>query len=121
MQNGEVFIPIVLFLVLFGAFYLYMNSRHKERMALIDKGADPSLFYGASRMNRRQSLSWWTLKLGLFLVGIAIGILVGDLLGELTRLEEGVAYASSIMLFGGLGLVFYYFYEKHQLQENEFE
>ena len=121
MHTGEVFIPIVLFLVLFGAFYLYMTARHKERMALIDKGADPSFFYSGRKMNIRQILSWWTLKIGLFLIGVSIGILIGNILAETTRLDEGVCYASSILMFGGLGLVAYYFYEKRQFQDMELE
>lgn len=116
MHNGEVFIPIVFFLALFGAFYLYMTARHKERMALIEKGADPSFFYAGRKMNRKQILSWWTLKLALFIIGVSVGILVGNILAETTTLQEEVCYFSSILMFGGLGLLAYYLYEKSQLR-----
>ena len=38
MNAGEVIVPVVIFLVIFGIFYLYYSSRNKERMALIEKG-----------------------------------------------------------------------------------
>ena len=46
MHAGEVIIPVVIFLVIFGIFYLYYSSRNKERMALIEKGAEASIFFG---------------------------------------------------------------------------
>ena len=35
---------IALFAAIFGIMYVYYTTRHKERMALIEKGADASLF-----------------------------------------------------------------------------
>ncbi len=32
------------FLVIFGIFYLYYSTRNKERLALIEKGADANIF-----------------------------------------------------------------------------
>lgn len=115
MPFGEVFIPIVLFVVFFGVFYLYITARHKERMALIESGADPNLFVRAQRMKGKRYLSWWTLKLALFLIGVSFGIIIGNILAETTLLQTEVCYFSSIMLFGGLGLMVYYLYEKSQL------
>jgi len=116
-MNGEVFIPIVLFLIIFGMFYLYITARHKERMVLIETGADPNLFL--RRKNGRRNLSWWVLKIASFLMGVAIGVLIGNVLEVTTALKPEVCYVASIFFFGGLGLLLYYVYEKRQLVNDE--
>ena len=45
MQAVEILVPISLFLIVFGIFYIYFTTRHRERLALIEKGADASLFH----------------------------------------------------------------------------
>jgi hypothetical protein len=102
MENSEVLIPITMFLAAFGALYVFFTTRNKERMAMIEKGADPALF--KSRPGNRTT----TLKFGMFLIGIALGILMGNVLEVTTRIEEQVAYFSMIFLFGGLSLVIFY-------------
>ena len=118
MNNGEIFIPLVLFAALFGIYYLYISARHKERMALIEKGADASLFYANKKMSKREMLSWWTLKLALFLIGVGFGVFIGNVLAATTKLEEGVCYVTSILIFGGIGLLIYYLYEKNSLRDS---
>ena len=39
-MNAEILIPISLFLAIFGIIYLYLSTRNKERLALIEKGVD---------------------------------------------------------------------------------
>jgi hypothetical protein len=34
---------ILILLTIFGIFYLYISSKNKERLALIEKGMDPNL------------------------------------------------------------------------------
>ena len=43
-MDVEILIPISLFLMIFGIIYLYYSTRNRERMALIEKGADASIF-----------------------------------------------------------------------------
>ena len=40
----EVIIMGIIFGSIFGVFYLYFSTRNKERLALIEKGADASIF-----------------------------------------------------------------------------
>lgn len=107
MNVGEVIIPVVIFLVIFGIFYLYFSSRNKERMALIEKGADASIFYGP----RTEGSGKWVLTVGILAIGISVGVLVGYLL-ESAGMDDDTAYPASIFLFGGVGLVVAYFLSK---------
>ena len=97
-------ITIGFFVMVFGIFYLYLNARHKERMALIEKGADASIFFNDKP---KASGKYWTLRLGMFFSGLAIGTLIGFLL-ILLGVVEPVAYLSMIFLWGGLGLILFY-------------
>jgi hypothetical protein len=97
------------FATVFGVFYIFIVTRNKERMALIEKGADASLFNTGKGVTRVPT-NWGkiTLKFGMFLVGIALGIVIGALLSQAGVLNEGANYLSMILLFGGLSLVLFY-------------
>ena len=111
MDSTEVLIPITMFLSTFGILYVFFTTRHKERLALIEKGADPALFQ-SKKGNSNASM-----RFGMFLIGVALGILTGNILTETTALKEEVAYFSMIFLFGGVSLVMYYrMIEKKQLK-----
>lgn len=99
-MNEDIIIPVSFFAFVFAMLYVYLTTRNKERMALIEKGADPSLFKAKPQVG-----SFFTLKMGLFFMGIALGVLFGNVLDLYTGLEEGTAYVSMIFLFGGLGLI----------------
>ena len=100
-------IPFTAFISVFGIIYVWISTRNKERMALIEKGADASLF-----ATKKKSFTNITLKIGMLAVGIGTGILIGSLLSEYTALHEEVAFPSMIFLFGGLFLVGNAFIEK---------
>ena len=110
----EVLIPLIVFASIFGIAYVFLNTRNKERLSLIEKGADASLF--ATKKNHRSNL---TLKFGMLAVGIGIGILIASLLESYTVLDEEVAYPSMIFLFGGLFLVANAMIEKKDKAEQE--
>lgn len=103
----EILVPLGSFATIVLIVYIIFSTRNKERMALIEKGADASIF--RSSKNAKP-----TLKYGLFLVGIGIGILFGNIIEVATPLQAEVAYFSMIFLFGGASLMSYYFYEKKQ-------
>jgi len=85
--------------MVYGIVYLFV--RKKERLALIHQNTDASIF--ESHKNEPSSLKW-----GLLLVGIGVGILLGKVLAVYTTLEEEPAFFSMICLFGGLGLIVYH-------------
>ena len=104
MDLGEIIVPIVFFALVFGIVYIALSARNKERMALIEKGADASIFYSG----KTRGSGKWILKLGIFIIGVALGVLVGNLL-ETAGMNDEVSYPASIFLFGGIALVAAYF------------
>ena len=96
----SILIPLIVFTSIFGIFFVWISTRNKERMALIEKGADASLF--ATKKKNYMNL---TLKFGMLAIGIGIGILMGSIISSYTMLDEGVAFPSMIFLFGGIFLV----------------
>lgn len=111
-MREEIIIPIVLFGSIFGIFYLYITARNKERLSMIEKGADASMF------STKRKYYAMTLKLGMLLVGISLGILIGSFIDEYTTLPEEVGYFSMIFLFGGLALVINALMEKKEADKN---
>lgn len=102
-------IGIAFFAVVYGIFHLYV--RRKERLALIEKGLTANIFNSEANVSP-------SLKYGIFCIGIAVGFLMGEILNNTTRMDEGIAYVSMIFLFGGIGLVIYYFIaRKHTRKE----
>lgn len=110
MEVSIVFIS--LFIVVFGIFYLYYNTRHKERLALIEKDKDVSVF--ASQRQTRPHSVWKVvlLNLGLIAIGVGTGILFGSLLYHLTGIYEEQAIAASIFLMSGIALLVGFFLTK---------
>lgn len=86
--------------------YLYFTTRHKERMSLIDHGLDASVFSPG-----KKAFSSSALKFGLLFLGVGVGIMVGTLLSAM-GLQEEPSYFSSMLIFGGLGLISYYRIER---------
>jgi flagellar biosynthesis protein FliQ len=98
-----VFVFISLFLVIFGIAYLYLSTRNKERLALIEKGADASIFM---KGNQRTAPVWKVLILNvaLLLMGIGIGAFIALLLNNYTSLQEHTVYPATIFFMAGVGL-----------------
>ena len=107
----EILIPISFFAFVFATFYIFITTRNKERMAMIEKGTDPTLFKG-----RMYGSMFFTLKAGLLFIGVALGVLFGNLLTNGTGMEEGPAYVSMIFLFGGIGLVVGYIFQSRKAE-----
>jgi hypothetical protein len=104
---------IGLFATVFGILYIYFTTRHKERLALIEKGADASLF-NTGKEGIKISFSWskFTLKIGMLAMGIALGIMIAALLVNMVTIDEDALYPSMIFFFGGLSLVLFYIIDR---------
>lgn len=104
---------IAFFATVFGIMYVYYTTRNKERLALIEKGADASLFNTGKE--GRGSYGWGklSLKLGMLLTGIGLGIIAGAILESASVFPSEVAgYFSMIFIFGGLALILFYIIDR---------
>ncbi len=83
------------FAAVFLAWYFYIKARNKERMALIEKGADVSEIYKKREIKFR--IPW--LKIGIILTGIALGWLIAFGLVEFV-FDKQKMYQDPSPLFG---------------------
>lgn len=87
---------ILILLTIFGIFYLYISSKNKERLALIEKGMDPNL---------ARSDFW--IQVGIIAGGSALGLIFSGIIGS--------TYGPLIaILFAGAGLVIYNIFRKNK-------
>ncbi len=104
---------IAFFATIFGVAYVHYTTRNKERMALIEKGADASLFNtGKEAVKWNFSWSKFTLKIGMLAMGIAVGIMIAAIMAQSQILDEDALYPSMIFFFGGLSLVLFYIIDR---------
>jgi len=110
MGSEVVIIPII-FGVIFGIFYLYISARNKERLALIEKGADASIFYSKVK---GATPTWKVLVINLafLLMGIGLGIFFGGLFTDVMGMDEEIAMPGTILFMAGLGLLGGFFLTK---------
>jgi hypothetical protein len=91
----------------FAAFVIYLaysekQLKNKEKIALIEKGMDPSLLYPKPK-NQLNSF-----KIGLLLIGVALGILIGYIINLTLGIPSFVAYSSTILVLCGILLIYYH-------------
>ena len=106
-MEENAWIPIIAILstfgTAFGLIYYYLHTRHKQRITMLEKGVDPQIFCQKPTSNKFASLKW-----ALLMIGVGLGFFAGGILSDLTDAEEPMFFAM-ILLFGGLGLLTYYF------------
>jgi len=110
-MGSEVVIVPIIFGIIFGIFYLFISARNKERLALIEKGADASIFYGGDR----KATPMWkviVINLALLCMGIGIGIFIAAMLNQSLGVDEDVAYPGTIFLLAGIGLFSGFYFTK---------
>lgn len=101
-MREEIIIPLSLFGAIFGIVYLYFSTRNKERLALIEKGADASIF----NIGKRSGSSWKVvvINLAFLLMGIGLGVFIANILDTYTGLDDDAMYPAMIFLMAGAGL-----------------
>lgn len=107
---NEVLVPIfttlTVFGALFGILYVYYTTRNKERLALIEKGADAKLFQSEKKTN------WinFALSLGMLIAGLGLGLVLAELINASNlNMDSAAVTAALILLCGGGGLIGYFF------------
>ena len=81
-----------------------IEARNKERLALIEKGLDPSLFDGKPGTGSFHRALLW----GLLLAGVGFGAFIGYIIAHNNDWNLNIVVHAIAFLFGGIGLVTYY-------------
>lgn len=108
-----IMIPIVAIVGFFTMIVYLRRYENAERMAMIEKGVDPSLFAKKQRANNSGPL-----RASLLLIGAGLGLLIAYFLDRAWDMEE-VAYFSMLFVFGGLGLGAAYLVEEKKIREEK--
>ncbi|MCE7992041.1 MAG: hypothetical protein HEP71_08675 [Roseivirga sp.] len=96
-------------------YYIMTTTRHKERMALIERGEDVKQIF-----DKRAALD--ALKLGMALVGAGIGFFIGMMLEDSRVFNSDIElplYYAPIFVCTGIGLILFYklFGDKYKFPE----
>jgi flagellar biosynthesis protein FliQ len=111
----EALIPIAFFIAVFGIVYLFLSTRNKERLALIEKGADAGIFI-KGKQSAASIGKIIILNLALLLMGIGVGVFIALILSAYSLLDRGAIYPAAIFTMAGLGL-FIGFYMTKKLEK----
>jgi hypothetical protein len=116
-MDGEIFVPIFLFGGTALVLYKYVEARNRERMAMIEKGLTPAeMVAGSVRRPFMHPLT--TLKWGLLVLFVGIGIFAGSWLTNVLMMKEEPAFFGSTFLAGGLALIIHYFIAARHEKKN---
>lgn len=105
-------VALAVTLPLIGLFVMLVYLRrmeNSEKLAMIEKGVDPSLFA------RKKRGSSGTLRVSLLLIGVGFGFLGGqiwDSLSDDSFNHNPLPFFTMIFIFGGLGLLAAYLIEE---------
>ncbi len=90
---------------IFGIVYVFLMTRSRERMAMIERGVDASIFSGNNSISP-------TLKFGMLFVGVAIGMLTGSVLHDYYGFGSVTSFLAMVFLFGGISLILNFIIEQ---------
>ena len=95
-MGPQVLIPVSLFAMIFGIVYLFFSTRNRERMALIEKGVDASIFLkGAGKGGSAWKV--FVVNLAFLLIGSGVGIFLALLITTYTSLDDDAVYPQSFL------------------------
>ena len=100
----EAIIVGIIFGTLFGIAYLHYSTRNKERLALIEKGADASIFVRGKKGMVTPVWKIFVINLALLAIGIGLGIFLAGILTYNFGIHDGIAFPGTILTMGGIGL-----------------
>jgi hypothetical protein len=113
-----IFVVFIVFTTIGVILYTFLSSRHKERMAMIEKGVTPADFKSGSLRDFFRPHPLSSLKWGMLAMFVGVGILLATWLDRTLYMQDSV-YPASMLLFGGLGLVLFYFIASRKMRSEE--
>lgn len=108
----EAIVPLSFFLMVFGIALIFLKSRSRERLALIERNIDASLFFG----KKKDNLTYWTLRIGSLLLGFGIGLLVGFFMAD--AYNDHMYIAPPLFIFSGLFWIIEFIVERKIIQKD---
>lgn len=114
MNGGEVFVPIIMFLVIGVVLVSYIFFRSKEKQMMIEKGMSYEQMIEFLK-TKRNPYTW--LKLGIVVMFFGIGLGVGLLIKEYTYVEEWIPFL--MITLTGVGFIVAYLAERKFDKENK--
>lgn len=100
---SNVLIVAIIFAAIYGVIRLLIQR--KERLIMIEKGNNmPEI--------ENVKFAFSSIKLGLFFMGIGLGVLAANILIALTTVEVEAAYFSMVLLLGGIALIIAHLVER---------
>ena len=112
----EVLIPLIFFGTLFAILYVFLTTRNKERLALIEKGADAKLFKSGPSNNNYTGIV--IVNIASLAIGIGVGVLIANLL-EMNGMDDDVSYPAMVFICGGIGLLAGFFASRKLVNKKE--
>jgi len=113
--------PFLILLVMFGStglvIWRWVETRHKERLAMIEKGVSPADFKGISAREMFKPNPLSSLKWGLLAMFVGIGSLIATWLDEVYNLRDSI-YLASMLVWGGLALIIFYFIAAKKMKQD---
>lgn len=107
MQEEGLLVPIILFIVIGTVLTILITTRHRERIAMVEKGMSSDEIKAMISKPERVRDPLSSLKWGILFVMAGCAILLGIFLQERYMVQEG-ATVGLICLFLGIGLVVFY-------------
>lgn len=97
--------------------YWVLTGKHKERMAMIERGIVPE----EAQRQKANPNRYIALRNGILMISLALGALVGFILDPyITNISNYVVLPATTILFGGIGFVGYFFLSRY-LEQKEAE
>ncbi|UOY07370.1 hypothetical protein L0P88_02160 [Muricauda sp. SCSIO 64092] len=102
---SAILVPTGFFLTVFGIVYLFLSTRNKERLALIEKGVDANVFVRTKNDGYIPGWKIFLINFAILLISVGVAIFLAATLVEVLGVYEEVAYTGTIFAMAGIGLL----------------
>ena len=116
MQEG-LLVPITMFVSIAVVSWKHIDSRHRERTAIIEKGLNPSDYMQLYKHQSYAISPLSNLKWGLVAIFAGLGTLTAEILTNWYHYDEGAIFPGVILVFGGIGLILFYLVASKKMKD----
>ena len=104
IMAAGILVPTGFFLMVFGIVYLFLSTRNKERLALIEKGMDANIFVRDKGSGFIPGWKIFLINFAILLISVGVAIFLASIIEEMGVYAE-VAYTGTIFTLAGIGLL----------------